>query len=258
MAGIVLNKLKDLQRPCLVVRTCATVLQMRHKSARKFFRAREYQNWKKKRDADKTWAEPLLEYQKMLENGPPPPEIEPAPLHAVSRIRPVKGVPWWEKQALERLGLLNTKMNELTVHKNTPGINVELRKVNHLVKVVPVRFPHGLPEDPSDFDHAKLKSNGEFVVNKSLKPQQAAEINNDEYNERRKWSLDGDTIRKEMRRKLERKAMHDEYYVAQYSYHYNQDGKEEKYDRWTKTVKGKEEKKKTPLPSAVPRPGFNT
>ena len=100
-----------------------------------------------------------------------------------------------------------------------------LREVKHLVRIVPLTFPHGLPEHESDFDHTLIKSNGEFIVKKRLEqfePESAVEPS--------KWELDEATVKKRLRRTLETFSVHREYSRAEYIYKYNQDGKEYRYN----------------------------
>ena len=100
-----------------------------------------------------------------------------------------------------------------------------LREVKHLVRIIPLSLPHGLPEHESDFDHTLIKSNGEFVVKKRLQefqPESDAEPD--------KWQLDDETLKKRLRRVLETFSVHREYNRAEYVSKYNQDGKEYRYN----------------------------
>ena len=100
-----------------------------------------------------------------------------------------------------------------------------LREVKHLVRIVPLTFPHGLPEHESDFDHTLVKSNGEFVVKKRLEhfePEPVEETN--------KWELAEETVKSKLTRTLQTFSVHREYNRAKYDYKYNQDGKEYRYN----------------------------
>ena len=48
---------------------------------------------------------------------------------------------------------------------NTPSVGLHLFKVKHLIKITPVTFPNGIPDDFSPDTHGyKLTPKGEFIV----------------------------------------------------------------------------------------------
>uniref|UniRef100_F7BI95 Large ribosomal subunit protein uL30m n=1 Tax=Xenopus tropicalis TaxID=8364 RepID=F7BI95_XENTR len=92
---------------------------------------------------------------------------QPHKLHLVTRIKSGVGRPYWEKKTLELLGL--QKAHKTVVHKNIPAVNAKLKTVKHLVRVQPLKLPHGLPSE-EDISDTFLKSSGELVIRKRLQP----------------------------------------------------------------------------------------
>ncbi|KAK7097911.1 uncharacterized protein [Littorina saxatilis] len=190
--------------------------------------------WKKKPPkwcdpADISWAAPLLEKMQLKEQkGSDDVEQPPAMLHMVTRVRKLGGRPHWEKHTIKALGLDKVKKYEPVVHKNTPNVNHLLSKVKHLIKVVPVTFPDGLPVDESDFHHSILHNDGHLEVKKRLSPLEQ-QLTSKEDDKKELWKMDDDTVDKSTRKVLERFAMSREYFPAKYVYKYNQDGKEHRY-----------------------------
>ena len=116
--------------------------------------------------------------------------------------------------------------------KNIPSINKLLQEVKHLVKIQLLKFPNGLPEHESDFDHTVLKSNGEFVVRKRLKVEEDEEMERKQLAEehsQRKWCLQEETVDKELMNQKLQNTIHMEYFKEDYKYKRNQDGKEYRY-----------------------------
>ncbi|XP_076446564.1 uncharacterized protein LOC143283969 [Babylonia areolata] len=188
--------------------------------------------WKKKppewRDpADLSWAAPLLEKMKQQQQQKSM-EQPPAMLHMVSRVRSTYGRPHWEKKTLKSLGLDKVKKYEPVVHKNTPQVNKKLESVKHLVKIVPVTFPHGLPSDESDFHHCLLHADGQLEVKKTLHPLEKC-VTEGEEDKKKLWEMDEETVEKVTRKVLNDFSLSREYFPAKYVYKYNQDGKEHRY-----------------------------
>ncbi|KAK2181300.1 hypothetical protein NP493_402g04000 [Ridgeia piscesae] len=176
-------------------------------------------------EASLKWAKPLIEQSQLAPKQEESLEKkEPHMLHVVYRIKTVRGRPWWEKELIEKLEL-DGPCNRPVIHKNIPEINKMLREVKHLVRIVPLTFPHGLPEHESDFDHTLVKSNGEFVVQKRLEHFEPESV--DETN---KWELAEETVKSKLTRTLQTFSVHREYNRAKYEYKYNQDGKEFRYN----------------------------
>jgi large subunit ribosomal protein L30 len=184
------------------------------------------------------WAAPFIEFQKcklvQAENGTD--HREPHALHVIYRVKPLNGRPWWEKKIMAELGLDGPSPSHPVIHKNTPSINKKLSHVKHLVKIQELKFPHGIPEDPSDFEYTQIKSNGEMVVVKQLTPSKS--LSEKEVDHRAKWRLQEDTVERANKRILDRYAVHTEYVESFYEYKRNQDGKEYRYN-FNKSDSGK-------------------
>lgn len=110
--------------------------------------------------------------------------------------------------------------------KNVPSVNKMLFEVKHLLKILPLKFPHGLPEHESDFEHTIIKSNGEMVVIKRLKEYEPEIADGN----RNPYDLQLDTIKKDLDQKLLDFNVHIEYHKTKYVYRFNQDGKEYRYN----------------------------
>ena len=113
------------------------------------------------------------------------------------------------------------------VVKNTPYYNALLREVKHLVKIMPLKLPHGLPQSPEDYEHCYINSQGELLVKHTLRH---LELDKDKPDQRAKWRLAEDTIKKKLRRTLELYDVHSEYYEPEYVWKKNEDGKEYRYN----------------------------
>jgi len=102
------------------------------------------------------------------------PETPPSPVLMVQRIQPLRikkhghitGSPYWIKDYCEQIGLgIREDSNKLVFLPNTPSVGFLLFKIKHLVKITPVTFPNGMPDDFSTDTHGyKLTSKGEFIV----------------------------------------------------------------------------------------------
>lgn len=114
------------------------------------------------------------------------------------------------------------------MHKNTPQVNKLLASVKHLIKIVPVSLPHGLPVDESDFHHCVLREDGQLEVKKRLHPLQNA-LSSGEEDKKDVWKMDDVTVEKATKRVMEQFSLSREYFPAKYVYKYNQDGKEYRY-----------------------------
>ena len=93
--------------------------------------------------------------------------------------------------------------------------------------VLPITFPHGLPEDESDFQHTLLKSNGECIVKKKV---EAFEPPSEEDDPHAKWRLNPETVKKIMAKKVRDKDVHIEYFPTRYSFKLSHDKMRGKWD----------------------------
>ena len=107
-------------------------------------------------------------------------------------------------------------------------MNEKLKKITHLVKVVPITFPHGLPQDESDFHHCILHQDGRLEVKKQLQPlEKRLTVGVSEKD--KLWNMSSETIEKSTTKTKEKFALSQEYFPAVYIYKHNQDGKEFRY-----------------------------
>ena len=75
------------------------------------------------------------------------PVSNPSPVHIVSRNASIclNIRPWYEHIILRKLGLLTRYKDERVLIPNTPHWNRLLFHVKHLVRIVPMTFPDGIP-----------------------------------------------------------------------------------------------------------------
>ncbi|KAJ8013294.1 hypothetical protein DPEC_G00051760 [Dallia pectoralis] len=92
---------------------------------------------------------------------------QPHKLHVVTRVKSTMRRPYWEKKVVE--GLCLQKANVPVIHKNIPSVNGQLKFIKHLVRIKPLKLPHGLPAD-EDMADTYLNSKGELIVRRLLKP----------------------------------------------------------------------------------------
>merc|ERR1719383_790341 len=94
------------------------------------------------------------------------PEVPPSPVLMVSRVKKLYGEPYWIKDYCAQIGLgVDEKCGKMAFLPNTPSVGLLLFKIKHLVKITPVTFPNGMPDDFSPETHGfKLTSKGEFIV----------------------------------------------------------------------------------------------
>lgn len=149
-------------------------------------------------------------------------------LHLVTRVKTLKGRPYWEKDTMKRLGL-HTRKNVQMVHKNSPSVNEMLKSVKHLVNIVPITFPNGLPENESDYEHCLLRDNGEFVIRKKILPGNIEVVSAPKSGKDVLWKMDPKTLDRHLILQLRHRRLNAEYFPAKYVYKYNQDGKEYRY-----------------------------
>lgn len=116
--------------------------------------------------------------------------------------------------------------------KNTPSINKKLKEIKHLVRIQPLQFPHGLPEDESDYEHAELRSDGKMYIKKKIEAFEPSSTEQTDDLPAQKAQLTRETIQKELDRVKLRFELHKEYYKAEYTYKHNQDGKEYRYTKY--------------------------
>ncbi|KAJ3619653.1 hypothetical protein MTP99_005318 [Tenebrio molitor] len=124
------------------------------------------------------------------------PPYEPSKLFRVQRIKPLKGVPYYEKKILSDFKLIG-KSSDVVIIKNIPENNERLWQIKHLIKICPITFPDGFP---SDTRGAYLKENGELKVLKVLQSEEQRLQLADEFRHKPE-RIDGDTLRRDSRQK---------------------------------------------------------
>lgn len=108
------------------------------------------------------------------------------------------------------------------IHKNTADVNKLLESVKHLIKIVPVTFPQGLPTSESDLQNCTLHPDGRLVIKKTIYPLESDDTNSI-------WKMDTETLKKAGEKVLSEYNLSAEYFPAKYVFKYNQDGKEYRY-----------------------------
>lgn len=98
---------------------------------------------------------------------------QPHKLHIVTRVKGTKRRPYWEKDMVKYLKL--EKAHVPVIHKNTPAVNSQLKFVKHLVRIQPLKTPHGLPTEEEMAD-TFINSKGELIVRRTLKPAEPKAI----------------------------------------------------------------------------------
>ncbi|XP_053161712.1 39S ribosomal protein L30, mitochondrial [Hemicordylus capensis] len=99
---------------------------------------------------------------------------QPHKLHVVTRIKSGKGRPYWEKDLIKTLGI--EKRHEPTVHKNIPSVNSKLKVIKHLIRIKPLKLPHGIPTEEEMSDTYINTSTGELIIRRHLKPAEQKTI----------------------------------------------------------------------------------
>ena len=110
-----------------------------------------------------------------------------------------------------------------------PSINRLLDEIKHLVRILPLRFPHGVPEHESDFEHTFINSHGEMIVKKRLQQFEPGPADLLPNPEEEKWKLQLETIEKDCDYRLRTFSVHAEFFKAAHEFKKNQDGKEYRY-----------------------------
>uniref|UniRef100_A0A182LS15 39S ribosomal protein L28, mitochondrial n=1 Tax=Anopheles culicifacies TaxID=139723 RepID=A0A182LS15_9DIPT len=114
-------------------------------------------------------------------------EGEPSKLFSVRRLKPIKGLPYWEKRILRGLGLYEV---------------IAAGFMKHLVEILPITYKYGEPTQ-DDIERTFLKEDGECVVIRKLEAAEEVNIKITAAEEIRnaKERMDGETLRKDSRLK---------------------------------------------------------
>ena len=114
--------------------------------------------------------------------------------------------------------------------KNVPSINRLLDEIKHLLRILPLKFPHGIPEHESDYEHTFINSHGEMTVKKRLKEFEPGPNDMVPQPEEDKWKLQTETVEKELDKQLLSYSVHSEFFHPVYKFKRNEDGKEYRYN----------------------------
>ncbi|CAL8095281.1 unnamed protein product [Calicophoron daubneyi] len=111
------------------------------------------------------WAKRLFQLEAKKKSQNKASAADPPPLlHMVCRLKPLKGVPHYQRAILEKYGLgSEIKNHTWVVVKNIPSVNEELYVVKHLVRIQPIRFPQDLPSKADDLTQCRLLPDGRFL-----------------------------------------------------------------------------------------------
>uniref|UniRef100_A0A0X3PZY1 39S ribosomal protein L30 n=1 Tax=Schistocephalus solidus TaxID=70667 RepID=A0A0X3PZY1_SCHSO len=195
------------------------------------------------------WAERLFDLKKLRKDFKPC--EEPSPVLMVCRLKPWKGIHFYEKGFLEKYGMgPTTKMHKWVLVKNTPHVVKELDNIKHLVRVQPVEFPDGLPTTQEDLLNFRLLPNGKFIRkgNSPFRRGSFLDLSSDLALETcRKISsmeatlltpMDANAkylsrayLRQWHNQRWEQHKLFSEFFTSHYKYRLNQDGQEYRYSR---------------------------
>ena len=194
--------------------------------------------------ASHKWAKLIEEHNANKTSSDEP--KEPHEIHIVHKSATLYGRPYWEKDVMKKLGF-QTRVSIMILHldrrvfvlivllfgkvskvlvRNTPYWNDLLREVKHLVRIQPLTFPHGVPQNEVDYERSYINCKGEMVVRHTLHPTEEATVPKEEPS---KWQLKGLSVKKVLRRKLDLHQVNTEYYEPEYKWKLNEDGKEYRY-----------------------------
>lgn len=137
---------------------------------------------------------PGFTYYPRYENFQDPP-CTPTKLFKVNRIKPLKGVPYYEKNILKEFKL-DGKTSEYAIIKNIPENNQRLWKIKHLIEIVPITYPDG---EPQPGDRTYLKENGELKIVRKLNVPVEKRLELTEDFQKNVKKMDGDTLRRQPR-----------------------------------------------------------
>jgi len=98
------------------------------------------------------------------------PDDPPSPVLMVQKLKLNRGQPYWIKDYMRQIGLNHSQSREDVVGikvflPNTPSVCMILQRVKHMVKITPLTFPNGIPDDFDPATHGyKLSATGEFAI----------------------------------------------------------------------------------------------
>jgi len=94
------------------------------------------------------------------------PDGPPSPVLMVEKAKTEYGEPYWIKDYLIQIGLdADKKVGHKVFLPNTPSVGMILYRIKHIVRITPVTFPNGIPDnfDPDTHGYS-LSAKGEFTI----------------------------------------------------------------------------------------------
>jgi len=82
------------------------------------------------------------------------PEEAPSPVLMVTKVKMEKGQPYWIKDYMRQLGLGWEDVGKICFLPNIPSVGMLLYRMKHMVKIQPLKFPSGIPDDFSPDTHS--------------------------------------------------------------------------------------------------------
>ncbi|XP_061925767.1 39S ribosomal protein L30, mitochondrial [Entelurus aequoreus] len=92
---------------------------------------------------------------------------QPHKLHIVTRVKSALRRPYWEKDLIKSFGLQKAQVP--VIHKNITSVNNQLKFIKHLIRIEPLKTPHGLPTE-QDLADSYINSKGELIIRRLLQP----------------------------------------------------------------------------------------
>jgi len=118
-------------------------------------------------------------------------QAPPSPVLMVNRVKSLNKEPYYIKDYCEQIGLGHLEdLSRKVFLPNLPSVGLLLYRIKHLVKITPVTFPQGMPEDfdPDKYGY-KLKQNGEFIVTPTKAESIESIVSRAEWMKLSKWDI---------------------------------------------------------------------
>ena len=161
--------------------------------------------------------------------------VEPHKLHLIKKIKSLKGEPWWVRQSMVKLGFESKQKKEwitvTSIKPNTPEINNVLWLCKHCVKITPVNFKNGVPNQSDvSYTNINLETGDLRIIKKidtiKIQNEICYKINDVVVTEMKKPSDTFGLDRKELFRYFHDKKnmcrLNSEYFPSKYSYSLDQ------------------------------------
>jgi len=94
------------------------------------------------------------------------PDENPSPVLMVEKMQASKGQPYFIKDYLIQIGLGHMEpIGKKVFLPNTPSVGMLLYRMKHIVKITPLKFPNGIPENFDPNIHGfHLSPDGKFTI----------------------------------------------------------------------------------------------